>query len=75
MTYPVLTLIKTPETPKNIVSETDLAPIKKSLKGVVEPRRTGTFEGKAYWLSDEFDWQIGRDNTGELVLIPLKKKE
>ena len=31
------------------------------------------FERKGYFLPEIFDWEIGRDSRGYLVLLPLKK--
>lgn len=37
-------------------------------------RMYGVFERKAFWLNKEFDWVIGYDEGGALILIPLRKK-
>jgi hypothetical protein len=38
-------------------------------------RRTqGNFRNCGFILHPEYDWVIVRDNVGELILVPLKKK-
>lgn len=36
---------------------------------------TGLLAGKAFFLDDDFDWIIVKDNQADLCLVPLKKKE
>ena len=38
-------------------------------------RSWGPLAGKAFYLNDCFDWQIGKDEEGLLCLVPLKKVE
>lgn len=39
----------------------------------IATRSEGDFAGKAFFLSDEFDWVLGIDSEDSLVLIPVKK--
>ena len=32
-----------------------------------------TLRGRAFYLRNDYDWIIGNDETGVLVLVPLKK--
>ena len=40
---------------------------------LLERRVSGSFENRAFFLSSDFDWIIGKDDCEHLVLIPLKK--
>lgn len=40
---------------------------------IIQVRAYGNFRDKSFYLSGELDWQIIRDDEGELVLIPTKK--
>lgn len=42
--------------------------------GVLESRDSGEFEGKGFYLGSGFDWIMGTDSEGLLVLVPLKKE-
>lgn len=33
----------------------------------------GEYENKAFYLNTKFDWEIKKDNEGELCLIPTYK--
>lgn len=33
----------------------------------------GEFDEKSFALNDDYDWEIVRDELGNLVLVPLKK--
>jgi len=91
MDYPKLTFIpKRPTIPSGAVEETrlltkgqflqyivpeDANDIMASLENVAT-RKIGQYAGRALWLDQEaYDWVLGRDNCGELCLVPLKKKE
>jgi hypothetical protein len=37
-------------------------------------RSGGEFEGKALYLDFEYDWVLGEDKKGCIVLIPLEKE-
>lgn len=55
----------------------DFGEFRTTLGGVkiAEVRRVSTkFSGKCIWLSYEYDWVLGRDDEGSLVLMPTKKK-
>ena len=36
-------------------------------------RGEGMFEGKSFFLDDDYDWVIAVDNKDQLCAIPLKK--
>ena len=38
----------------------------------IQIRDEGEFSGKAFYLDERFDWELGTDLTGKLILIPLK---
>ena len=37
-------------------------------------RTSGNLSGKSFWLPEDFNWIIGKDSTGCLVLVPLKRE-
>lgn len=39
----------------------------------MEIRGGGDYENKAFYLTDEFNWELKKDSTGEWVLIPTRK--
>ena len=41
--------------------------------GIVRVRTDDEFKDKAIFLDDKYDWVLGRDSGGLLVLIPLRK--
>lgn len=44
-------------------------------RGRLESRDSGEFKGKGFYLYSSFDWILGKDTEGILVLVPLKKEE
>jgi len=45
-------------------------------KPTIALRSGGIFASKGYWLNEEFDWIIVKDDQGNLVLVPtVKQKE
>lgn len=40
---------------------------------VIEPRVSGPLAGKAVYLDRYYDWILGRDSDGSIVLVPLRK--
>ena len=40
----------------------------------IEKRYEGSLKDKAYFLSDIYDWVIGKDESQQLCLIPLIKE-
>jgi len=64
----------------HVVEEKVRNPIEKELllmkadNGFIAIRCSGEFEGKAFYLDSDFDWQIGIDDEKELVLVPTKKE-
>ena len=40
---------------------------------VAEIRLVGSFDHKGIWLSNKFDWVLGKDEDGEIVVVPLEK--
>jgi len=39
----------------------------------IQRRVNGQFIGKAFWLNSSFDWELGLDDEGEIVLVPIEK--
>lgn len=62
VTYPSTTLFDQKMLPKNSYGEPFL-----QIRSALE------FTYKAFWLDDEYEWDLKRDSSGELVLIPTKK--
>ena len=44
-----------------------------SVTAPIQTRDEGEFQGKAFYLSNTFDWEFGYDSFGLLVIVPLKK--
>jgi hypothetical protein len=44
-----------------------------SKKIMITDRFEGDFAGKAFYLSELYDWEFGVDNKGTLILVPLQK--
>ena len=42
--------------------------------GCLEARQDGEFKNSAICLPEEFDYSIGRDSKGILILIPTRKR-
>lgn len=40
--------------------------------GSVEQRENGLFGGKAIYLTDKYEWRLGQDQDGAIILVPLK---
>jgi hypothetical protein len=40
----------------------------------IDVRTCGDFKNNAFFLSDSYDWIIGRDDQGATILVPLKKE-
>lgn len=73
--------IKVDEQPSNEIDNTKLININadtteilfiNNYSGIVK-RAAGEFKNKAFFLPKEYDWVLGKDNVGEIVLIPLKQ--
>jgi len=43
--------------------------------GILEHRMLNEFRNHAIYLPSSYDWVMGKDSTGSLCLVPLKKKE
>lgn len=43
------------------------------IKNRIEVKNFGPFKGHAFHLTSEYDWMLGRDSLGLIVLIPLVK--
>jgi len=41
--------------------------------GICAVRCEGNFKNKAIWLNNAYDWNIIKDDTGSLCLVPTKK--
>jgi hypothetical protein len=53
----------------------EIGPKGQMKKCVAQTREFGDFQLQAIHLSDDFDWHIGRDSDGQLLVIPTKKGE
>ncbi|MDP2365102.1 MAG: hypothetical protein Q8M94_15205 [Ignavibacteria bacterium] len=40
---------------------------------LLETRTDGSFKYRAFWLSSGYDWIIGKDEQGHVILVPLSK--
>ncbi len=40
---------------------------------LIDVREVGIFAGKSFFLTNQYDWIIVRDDKGILCLVPLKK--
>lgn len=38
-------------------------------------RIAGPLAGKAFYLNEFYDWELGRDEESALCLVPIKKQE
>lgn len=72
--YPNVTILKEEDKTTVKLEEKQLVTVGKMvpLKSI-EPRSYGFLAGKAFYLSDCYDWIIVNDNRGMLCLVPLKK--
>lgn len=41
--------------------------------GSIQARTAGEFKDYAMWLDGEYDWHIGKDNEGKLILFATYK--
>lgn len=41
--------------------------------GTIQVRRNGELGGGGFYLSSYYDWVLGKDDGGVIVLVPLKK--
>lgn len=41
----------------------------------INVRFFGDFADKAFFLNPAYDWKIGKDISGSLILVPLKKEK
>lgn len=41
---------------------------------LIQSRACGEFADKALYLSDKYDWKMGVDSLGAVVLVPVKKE-
>lgn len=87
-TYPELKLITPTPRGKSQIQEIDLTrlltptefdEIKRELGTTIgrpfAVRRFGEYSGRAVYLNQQlFDWTMGLDSGGELVLVPLRRK-
>lgn len=76
MKYTKVRIVSEPETEKEVkIGLKALVEIDNSqVKDMIKVRQGGEFKGKAYFLSSGFDWQLGEDSVGLIVLIPTKKE-
>lgn len=40
----------------------------------IEVRGLGDFQGKSFFLSSKYNWELVKDNYNEIVLLPTKKQ-
>ena len=67
--------LRTDELPEiQYLPESQLVELKEEdLHKLMEVRDNGEFAEHAIWLDSMYDWVIGRDSHGLLVLIPMRK--
>jgi len=58
----------------NEIKESDIVEDINSVLDCLSVRSSRDFEGKAIYLSDEWDYVLGKDDIGAIILVPLKKK-
>lgn len=71
--YPELKIRETDQISELPLDKMVDVPFIQGWNNTLEARKEGEFKGKAIHLSNRFAWVIGRDSTGALVLVPLKK--
>ena len=54
--------------------ERDLINVKTEDVSLIDVRIYENFANKGYYLNSNYNWQIIKDNVGELVLVPTKRK-
>ena len=42
-------------------------------RAVIQPRTIGEFKDKAFYLTALYDWVLGEDSSGCVILVPIKK--
>ena len=42
--------------------------------GFLQIRSSGIYGGKSFYLDDDYNWEIIKDNTNLLVLVPTRKQ-
>jgi hypothetical protein len=76
MNYPKITVVKSAgaENQEAVIRSTLLLhAIPEEINYLVCPRIEGEFTNKGYYLSSKYDWVIGTDSLGAVVLVPLKR--
>lgn len=58
----------------SIVKDGSIDTISLTTNPVIEIRTSGTFKGKALYLESGYDWILGKDDEGLIVLVPIKKE-
>ena len=57
-----------------IIREENLITVENQfIEDVIVPRIGGMFQNKAIYLSNDYNWTIGKDDYDNLVLIPTVK--
>ena len=56
------------------IKESDIAEDIEYVMKQMYLRGQGGFRNKAIWLNDNYDYVLGKDDQGETILVPLKKK-
>ena len=44
-----------------------------NIEDFIEVRDDGEFENRAFFLDDCYEWEIGRDNQGCTILVPIER--
>ena len=71
--YKRLVLIEE-ETKKIVIDKERLMYLEdEDMRDFIELREDGEFENKGFYLDDCYEWVLGRDSTGALVLIPMER--
>ena len=74
---PKLKIIKQPADSQDKCVEVDSRRLTETISslrnGLVQVRWDAEFNKRAFFLSSYYEWVIGTDSTGAIVLVPLKK--
>lgn len=63
------------EIPEDLLVEVDTV-FPSFCSGVAQfySRGSSNFKNRSFFLDEEYNWVIGRDDSGQLILVPLKKE-
>lgn len=66
--------------PKNAIKRSDLLRVREgfmrvenAVEPVIQARLGKEFAAHAFWLNEYYNWTLGTDSAGQLILVPTKK--